>query len=299
MPGLSRIQLSPTATRRAFFATAIAAWTAIAAVIGLVVWLIMIEAQQRPVNVLTEINQYVGAEFFGHNFLLVWLAGGPREANKLASMTAMPGLPKLNDDPFTVLDINAVPPVTRTPAGSQTEWGLTLAATLIVPGAGTSSRNYFRVTFLESGGTYKALMWPRPVNTTARAVQIMSYYTTGIGLTGPLGTQVTNFMTAFYAANNPGSLGSYVSSAFTDTPIKGSPYSSVEVTEIMAAKTSPDTATAQPGTTVHVLVTAKATSSQTTFNTIDAPLRLTMSNNKQWLVDGFDEPIHFGAVTYK
>lgn len=299
MPSLSEIQFTPSATRRLFFATAAAAWTALLVVIALIVWLIRIESAQKPVDVMSEINAYVGAEFFARNFLLVWLGGSPHEAEKLATMTAMPGQPQLNADPFTVLDINAVPPVTRTAGGKETEWGLTLAATLISPGSGTNARNYFRVTFVEAGGTYKALMWPRPVNNSARAVQISSYYTNGIAANTPLGTQVGAFLTAFYTGNNAGSLGSYVSSEFTDSAIKGSPYTSVQITSIMAAKDSPDTATAQPGTTVHVLATAKAAVSTTTFNTIDAPLRLTLSNNKQWLVDGFDEPVHFGDVTYK
>ena len=164
MPSLSEIQFTPTATRRLFFATAAAAWTALLVVIALIVWLIRIESAQKPVDVMSEINAYVGAEFFARNFLLVWLGGSPHEAEKLATMTAMPGQPQLNADPFTVLDINAVPPVTRTAAGKETEWGLTLAATLISPGSGTNARNYFRVTFVEAGGTYKALMWPRPVN---------------------------------------------------------------------------------------------------------------------------------------
>src|SRR5258708_4291742 len=125
MPSKPEIQLTASATRRLFFATAAAAWTAIVAVISLTFLLIPIETSQRPVNVLTEINGYVGAEFFAHNFLLVWLAGSPREAEKLATMAAMPGQPQLNPDPFTVLDINAVPPVTRTNAGKETEWGLT------------------------------------------------------------------------------------------------------------------------------------------------------------------------------
>lgn len=299
MPSKPEIQLTASATRRLFFATAAAAWTAIVAVIALSFWLVRIETSQRPVNVLNEINGYVGAEFFAHNFLLVWLAGGAHEADKLATMAAMPGQPQLSADPFTVLDINAVPPVTRTSAGKETEWGLTLAATVIPPGSNGSTRSYFHVTFLEAGGTYKALMWPRPVNNNARAVQIGAYYTDGIGANSPLGTQVGSFLTAFYTANSAGSLGSYVSSQFTDSAVKTSPYTAVSLTAINAAKGSPDTAAAQPGTTVHVLATAKASVSTDTFSTIDVPLRLTLSNNKQWLIDGFDEPVHFGSIGYK
>ena len=321
MPLFSPIPLTDNIKRRGFFATAAAGWLALALV--LVMGVVMVfRSPQKPVDVLKEINAFANADFFAHNFLLVWLAGGPGQSKQLVSMSAMTGHPEMNKDPFTVLDINTVPPVLRTPAGKETEWALTLAATLVSPGgSGTSTRSYFRVTFVEADGTYKALMWPRPVNSTTRAVQIAPYYTQGVGAGTPLGTAVCNFMTAFYTSNNaPGaactssdpasstapaapknaaSMGLYVSSQFKDDPIANSPYTGIQISSIQAAEGSPDPASAKPGDTIHVLATAKAMSSTTTFNTIDAPLRLTLSPNRQWQVDGFDEPIHFGAVHYQ
>lgn len=321
MPKFSPISLTSDIKRRGFFATAAAAWAALALVV-LVIGVLIFRPTQKPVDVLKEINAFTNAEFFAHNFLLVWLAGGPDQAKQLVSMSAMSGQPEMNKDPFTVLDINTVPPVLRTDAGKETEWALTMAATLVPPGgSGSSMRSYFRVTFLEAAGTYKALMWPRPVNISTRAIQIAPFYGQGIGLTTPLGTAVCNFMTAFYTSNSargdactssdpgtsnnagPGKNASamrlYVSSQFTDEPIANSPYTGLQVTSIQAGQGSPDPASAKPGDTIHVLVTAKALSSTTTFNTIDAPLRLTLSQNHQWQVDGFDEPIHFGAVHYQ
>ncbi len=321
MPLFSKIPLTSDIKRRGFFATAAAAWIALALVL-LVTAVMIFRPTQKPVDVLKEINAFVDAEFFARNFLLVWLAGGPAQAKQLVSMSAMTGQPEMNKDPFTVLDINTVPPVLRTPGGKETEWALTLGATLVPPGgSGTSMRSYFRVTFVEADGTYKALMWPRPVNITTRAVQIAPHYTQGIGLTTPLGTAVCNFMTAFYtsnkasgdsctssdpgtskdvgAAKNAASMGLYVSSQFTDSPIANSPYTGIQLTSIQAAGDSSDPASAKPGDTIHVLATAKALSSTTTFNTIDAPLRLTLSSNHQWQVDGFDEPIHYGDVHYQ
>lgn len=298
MPLFSAPPLTAAIKRRSFFATGIAAWLALGGVLVLL-GVTLLRPTTKPVDVLAEINAYTGAEFFARNFLLVWLAGGPAEAQKLQSMSARTGQPDMNPDPVTVSDINAVPPISRTAAGAETEWGITLAATLTPPGAGRAVRSFFRVTFLEAGGTYKALVWPRPVNDTSRPVQIAPWYTTGIGVDSPVGTAVANFMTAFYTADNSGSLGRYVSAEFTEAPIVGSPYRSVEVKTITAGKDSPDPASAKPGDTIHLLVTAKAASSATTFNVIDAPLRMTLSPNRQWLVDGFDEPIHFGAVDYQ
>ncbi|MBU8841693.1 conjugal transfer protein [Mycolicibacterium goodii] len=299
MPLFSPISLTSDVKRRSFFATGAAAWIALFLVLLLGAAMIF-RTPQKPVDVLKEINGFVNAEFFAHNFLLVWLAGGPNEAEKLVSMSAMTGQPEMNKDPVTVMDINTVPPVLRTPAGNETEWALTLAATLVPPGgSGTSIRTHFRVTFLDAQGTFKALMWPRPVNATSRPVQIAPFYEQGIGLNTPLGTAVSNFMSAFYTSHDEGSLGRFVSSEFTEDPIAGSPYTSITVLSIKAGEGSPDAASAKPGDTINLLATAKAASSTTTFNMIDAPLRVTLSSNRQWLVDGFDEPIHFGAVHYQ
>ncbi|ORB77501.1 hypothetical protein BST46_24165, partial [Mycobacterium timonense] len=137
------------------------------------------------------------------------------------------------------------------------------------------------------------------VNDTARNFEVKPYYTIGVDLKGPLGTTVANFMTAYYTANNAGVLGRFVTTNFTDTPIAASPYTSVEVKSIQLGKDSIDPSQAKPGDSVSALVPATASASTTTFNTIDATLRLTLSNNKQWLVDGFVSPVHFGAVSYK
>jgi hypothetical protein len=298
MPLFSSQTLTAEAKRRSFFATGAAAWAALLGVLLLTV-VTLLRPAPKSVDVLAEINAYAGAEFFAHNFLLVWLAGGPGEAEKLVSMSARTGQPEMNRDPVTVSDINAVPPISRTPAGAEIEWGITLAATLIPPGAGRAIRTFYRVTFLEAGGTYKALVWPRPVNDTSRTVQVAPWYTNGIGLNTPVGTAVSNFMSAFYTSNNAGTLGRFVSADFTEEPIAISPYTSIEVKAITAGKDSPDAASAKPGDTINLLVTAKAASSTTTFNTIDAPLRVTLGANRQWLVDGFDEPVHFGAVDYQ
>ncbi|GAB4987881.1 MULTISPECIES: conjugal transfer protein [Mycobacterium] len=294
-----RIQLTEPAIKWGFIATIAAAWLALlmTVVIGVGQVALLHRVQQR-IDVQREINHFTKSQFFAQNFFLVWAAGDAKDAEKLASMTALPGQPELNPNPFTVLYINPSD-VKVTPAGDQTEWEWVFGATIVLPEAGASTRSYYKVTVVESGGSFKALQWPRPVNDTARNFEVKPYYTIGVDLKGPLGTTVANFMTAYYTANNAGVLGRFVTTNFTDTPIAASPYTSVEVKSIQLGKDSIDPSQAKPGDSVSALVTAKASASTTTFNTIDATLRLTLSNNKQWLVDGFVSPVHFGAVSYK
>lgn len=292
-----RIELTETTTKWGFISTIAAAWVALLAVIVLAAAM-MLDDDQQPIDVQRAINNYTKSQFFAQNFLLTWAAGDPKDAEKLASMCAMPGQPELNRSPFTVLYINPTD-VQVTPAGEQTEWEWTFGATLILPQSGTSLRSYFLVTTLESGGSFKCLNFPRPVNDAARNFEVKPYYTVGTSVKGPLGKQVSDFMNAYYIANNPGSLGRFVTDNFTDTPIGASPYTSLEVKSINLAQGSIDTSQAKPGDSVSAQVTAKASASNDTFNTIDAVLKLTLSNNKQWLIDGFESPIHFGDVSYK
>ncbi|ORW08523.1 MULTISPECIES: conjugal transfer protein [Mycolicibacter] len=293
-----KFELTESATKWSFVATVGAAWVALAGVLVLAGGLLLLARAQRPIDVQSAINSYTKSQFFAQNFLLTWAAGDPKDAEKLASMTALPGQPELNSNPFTVLFLNPTD-VTATPAGQQSEWEWTFGATVILPQAGTSIRSYFRVTTLESGGTFKALKWPEPVNDTARNFTVGPYYTRGAEVGGPLGTSVKDFMNAYYTANNPGVLGRFVTANFTDTPIAASPYTSIEVTTILLANNSIDTSQAKPGATVSALVTAKAAASTTTFHTVSTVLRLSLSKNNQWLVDGFERPMHFGDVSYK
>ncbi|PBA69068.1 conjugal transfer protein [Mycobacterium avium] len=294
---IPRIQPTERAIKWGFNATVAAAWTALVLTVMLGA-AVLLHKDQRPIDVQREINKFTKSQFFAQNFFLVWAGGDPKDAEKLASMTALPGQPDLNPDPFTVLYINASD-VKATPADAQTEWEWVLGATIVLPNAGTSTRTYYKVTILESAGSFKALQWPRPVNDTARNFEVKPYYTIGTATTGPLGTTVSNFMKAYYTAGNAGVLGRFVTTNFTDTPIAASPYTSVDVKEIQLSKDSVDPSQAKPGDAVYARVTAKAADGEKTYNIIDATLKLTLSPNKQWLVDNFVSPLHFGNVSLK
>lgn len=301
MPLLPRFQLDETTSRRVFFSTGIAAWFAAIAVLVLAVAMIF-QRPARPVDVIATINDYVDASTWARDYMLVWLGGDASQADKLASMTALPAARDLSTDPFTVLDVRIHTGILRTESvdGPEVEWAMTLSPVVVSPGTGGAAvRSYYRLTFLQAGSTYKALMYPRPVNSTSQPVQIQSHYSMGVDLGGPLASSVREFMTAFYAAGNDGALGRFVSPEFTEEPITGSLYNSIELTDIMAGAGSVEPANAEPGDTISVLANAKASASLDTYSLISAPLRLTLSPNRQWLVDGFDEPVRFGAVSYQ
>lgn len=316
---VSRIEeLKPETRRWGLLATVGAAWLALLLALGFGTHLEVHVAREKTIDVMKVINEYEDAQHFAHNFVLVWAMGGHNQAQddtaKLAAMTSFADQVELSVDPYTALDINLVPPITRTEdagGGGEIEWGMTMAVTIIPPGRGSATRLRVRVVFLDAGGTFKALLWPRPVNETARAVQIKSAYVRSVEMRSNdpknptkksvLGEKIDGFMRGYYQANNPGTLGSFTTQGFAvkDQPLVNSPYNAVEVTSIQATADSADPAKAQPGDKMHLRVTAKAMTSNETFSTIDVPLRVILSENKQWLVDGFEDPIHYGAVQYK
>jgi hypothetical protein len=295
---MPKIQLSEDGTRKAFIITMIAAW------LGMFLGLAgcTVDALRKPpqaVDVQKEIGDYSAASFFTRNFILLYLGGGKQNAAALSQMTVIPGQPELPPDPYTVLDVNVIKP-TKTPAGKETEWTFVVGATVIPPGTGSSQRNYFHVNLLQSAdGSFKAMTWPRLIDYSPPSFEMASIYTGASAVNGPLGQMLQNFLSAFYQSGNEGQLGRFVTENFTAVPVSRSPFSSVELKAIQVSSKSVDPASATPGDRINILVTAKGSSSSTTWNIFQVALAVRLSDNEQWLVDGFDDVIDFGAVANK
>ncbi|SIH21567.1 Uncharacterised protein [Mycobacteroides abscessus subsp. abscessus] len=310
------MELKESTKRNVFMAKVNTGPLLVPVIIGLVIWNMVISCgQQGPVDVQSEINQNFRVTFFARNFLLLWLAGscteqqlktpeGCDQPTKLAAMSAISGTPVLNSSPLTVTDINTVK-IDRTATQSgEPEWTLKLAATVIPPtstGEGISTyRLYYQLNVLETDDTFKALIWPRPVGDKQRTVEIKPFYSVSIDPKSNLSKNVSDFLEAYYKPTGQKSVSQLlVTGNFKDQPLNGTPYAGVKMTSLMASKTSADPTQAKPGDVMHVLATANLVITQTTFLISNIPLRLVMAENKSWLVDGFEEPIDFGAVTYK
>lgn len=249
-----------------------------------------------PVDVHRELTAYTNASYFARNYLLVWLGGSPKQQDNIASMSSVAGTFKLNPDPQRVTDLN-ITDVLWTPASEsdQTEWAFTLAATATPPGS-SATRNFYRVTLVESDGAFQAITLPRLINQGTTPVRVNTVYTANTALDGTLGKTLANFTKAYLIPGDSGSLGRYVSEKFTESPISGSPYTTVRVTSINVADGSPDPSQAVAGDSVEVMVTVQASISLTTFTTMQLPLRVSLTAGGQWLVDALTEPVNFGAV---
>jgi hypothetical protein len=240
------------------------------------------------------ITSYTRAEYFARNFLLVWLAGTPKNASQLEAINSATDTISLNPEPMTVTDINVID-VLKTPADPETEWAFTLAATTVPPG-GTMSRNYYRVTFVENNGSYQAITLPRLTNREVTPIKVETVYGNPVDLRGVLGTNIANFTKAYLVPGDSGNLGRYASEKFVGGSIANSPYTSVQITGIAVAG-DVDPIDAEPGTSLEIMVTVKASISTTTYTFMQLPLRVTQTSNGQWLVDSITEPVDFGEVS--
>lgn len=299
------IEFTETRKRQSFWATIGVAWLSFFAVIIIGASFVIYVVRHKTEDAMDVVREFVNAEFFATNYVLLWAGGATNEVGndgpKLASMTSFGDKQlALSVDPFTAIDINPVPPIDRKVVGNETEWGLTMMATILAPNRG-ATRLQLRVVMVEAGGTFKAILWPRPQTQTSRIVQVKSAYTTPISVDkqSNIRDQIKGFMENYYKANNPGNVESYSTKKFKEKPLPNSPYTTIEVTSILATANSVNPPDAKPGDVVRVRVTAKASSSEKTFSMIDAPLKMVLSENNTWLVDGFEDPVSYGQVDYK
>lgn len=289
------MDVRPSVQRRALLVSFFTGPLAILLVLLLGAFLIITRPEQ-PVDTFKALSAYQRAEYFARNFLLVWLAGSPRQVDIYKEMTSIDGKLELNPDPMTVTDINIMD-VSRTTTDKpdEVEWAYTLAASTIPPGA-TATRNFYRVTFVEKNGAFQVISLPRLTSKGITPIKVATVYGQHAALDGTLGKMLANFSKAFLVpGGDSGALGRYASEKFTEQPIKTSPYTSVKITAIQVAKDKPVT-DAKPGDSFDVLVTVKASISTTTFTTMQLPLKVSMTPNNQWLVDSITEPVDFGAV---
>ena len=290
----------PRARERALLAAMISGPLAllVALIVGALV-VATVANTPKPVNTYTAISSAQKAQNYARNALLLWLSGSKPAEKVLLSRNTAEQVVNLSDNGFEVFTIDPVD-IERHQGSDAVEWVVTLSATLVSPGAAAPQVNRFSVTVLEHEGNYQLLTWPMIVNADNQSFTVTSKYTVPVERTSPLGQAMQRFVTAYLTSTGTAtSLGQYVSAEFTGTAIADSPYSSADIDSIKALAGSPQPSTAKPGTQLSVLVRAKASASVGTWSVMDLPLRVSLGANNVWLVDGFDSPLRWGAITGK
>lgn len=264
------------------------AWLTALVLLAVVITMLVTPAPEKP-DSTADFTTLSRVQFFATNFTTLWLTGTGSDAEAIRQMVGdvsiLPG--EWNREPVEVQDIN-VADIKSQNDGDNTEWVLTMGATLIPPGRGTPQRSYYDVTVIERGGTFRALTMPRLVHHARPELAAEPAYTDSVAPTSALGTAVANFITAYYGPDASGSLGRYVSSSFAGSPVADSPYSTVAVTEIKA-RNLPDPNAVAAGDTTAILATVKASLSSTTFHTLSVPMTVKRTDDGQWLIDSIEQ----------
>lgn len=291
-------QWKPRARQRALLLAA--ACGPLALVMALMTFMVTTSALTRlpkPVDVYRAINDGAVVSNFARKSLLLWLGGTSTSTKSLMARSSAAHSIELSELPFEVRWIDPAG-VQRWQGADAVQWRVTLDATLVAPGSAAAQINRFAVTVLDHDGDYQLLMWPVIVSPDITPFTVVSKYTVAVGDKNPLHDQLQRFATAYLTSPvGSTSMGQYVSAKFHGSAIADTPYSSATVEQVKSAAGDPQLSTAKPGTQLKVLVRVKASASTKTWSVMDLPLRVSMSENRTWLVDGFDAPIGWGDIT--
>ncbi|MGJ6127118.1 hypothetical protein QN239_31525 [Mycolicibacterium sp. Y3] len=177
------------------------------------------------------------------------------------------------------------------------EWEVRVVVGYSAPGTGAVQFQSFIVNVLSSEGAYKATAVPRIENMEAPTMQVGPGYTIAVDLNSALGTAVSSFANAYYVPGTSQNIGRYVTGSFSGKPLAGSPFSSVTVQMIWAKEAPPQQPAA--GDTVEVLATVRGSASQSTWYTMQIPVRLAFTDQKQWAVAAILTTIDVGKIIHQ
>lgn len=290
-------QWKPQARERALWVAIVAGPLAmLMSVLLLGVTLFAISRSPKPVNVYRSIADTQRVEHFASDSLLLSLGGTTAVEQKLLERKADEQSLDLSVTGFEVYNITPVD-IERYPGTDAVEWVVTMAVSRVVPGAdGKPRTNTYVVTILERDGSLQLLTLPRIVNPEMGRFTVDSSYTVAVDKKAPLGTSLEGFLSAYLTGGQGVSLRDYVSAGFNEPAISGSPYRSVEVEWIRAVSGTKDVSAGKPGDSVSALARVKASASQDTWTVMDFPVRMSMADNGNWWVDGFDSPLRWGKI---
>lgn len=255
----------------------------------------------NPVDIPTETALVAKASTFGRDFLILWLAGaaGPNDRTlqaRIDEISSIPGGVALPATSFSVTEVKDLGPEKYTQeSDGDRNWIFDYDVIGTAPGDLAPQKRRYSVQFLQHGVSYRATRTPLPINATATPFRVETGYPDTIDPTSALGKAVSDFADAYLRKGDNASLGRTVSGDFRGAPAQASPYESTETVAIYASDVPP--AQPDPGTTVYVLASVKATISGDAFNTVTLPLEMLYTDQQQWVVNQLETDARYGAST--
>lgn len=268
-------------------------------VMALMLSLLTFAKAPKAIDTYAAITNSTRAQFFAQQTLQLWMTGTPSSEKVLTERSSAARSISLGEVPMEVYTIDPTD-VQRFVGADATEWQFTFAVTLMTPSSGTKQINRYQVTILERKEAFQLLLWPTLVNAPSSPFKAASKFNVGIESSSPIGQSVQRFVSAYYTSDTKeGSLDRLTSSEFRGGPISNSPYTKAELVELKAEEGSTEFRNENPGATVNVLATVKASASTKTWSIMHLPLKMSFSTNKVWVADGFVSPVNWGQIEGK
>ena len=152
------------------------------------------------------------------------------------------------------------------------------------PGVTASTRQYYQVDILQKGESLAVAKLPEIVEFNRPAVRSGNGYQTPVSSNSPLYQVAVNFSATYLTPQSAESFGRYVTADFEGNPLKSSPYSGAEVVGVYVPR---DVIIDQvpSGGEVNVLIRVRASTSRSSYQTMDIPITAVKQGNGQWLVN--------------
>jgi hypothetical protein len=237
-------------------------------------------------------------EIFTDQLVRLTLTGtGEQDRKTLTSMVVDPRSVSLADIPWNVTSTHVTAVERVAEQVDSAEWEAKVFVGYSAPGSGVVQFGTMIVNILSSDGAYKATTLPRFVNPQDTVMQVGPGYTIAVDLRSGLGAAIASFANAYYVPGMNPNMGRYVTGNFSGKPLRPSPFTSTDVQLIFAKSAVP--VEPAPGDTVEVLVTIRGSASQSTWYAMQVPLRVTVTDQRQWAVDAILDTVDVGKIIHR
>lgn len=244
-------------------------------------------------------------ELFADQLVRLSLTGsGEQDRKTLATMVVDPRAVSLAETPWNVTSTHLTTVKRVAEQADSAEWEAKILVGYSAPGSGVVQFGTMVVNVLSSGGAYKATALPRFENSQNRAMQVGPGYTVAVDVNSSLGKSIAKFASAYYVQGPDQDLGRLVTGPFSEQvragvekPFSPSPFASVNVQMIFSKGAVPTQPA--PGDTVDVLATIRGGASESTWYTMQVPLRMAVTDQRQWAVSDILDSLDVGKIIHQ
>lgn len=259
----------------------------IIAILGTVLALNAKNSVPKKPQMQAETLAYSRVENYAKNFFQVWAMGDKQSASTLKEFYSANPLNDLNADPAQITDLNTADIKVQPTPQNEILWTVTLGATMKSPGLGEPTRNFYDISILQKDKSLTIAKLPNVVELDRPKIEAENVYSSSVPSNNPLYQVSVNFASTYLTPQNAESFGRYVTADFKGNPLANSPYSGANVTGVyLPFNTVTDQFKA--GDMTSVLIRVRASTSQSTYQTMDMIVTAVIQSNGQWLINSID-----------